>query len=455
MGRILKIAVALGLILWGTLVSCQNDAVSENTTEALTQQSELTTLLTSLSVSDTITRSVIDSTSCFSVKLPVRVVANGQQMTIANSTGYAAVEQVFNASLTDEDQLDFVFPITIVYPNYTELTVTNQSQYNSLVNACNANALYVSSCVAINYPITVFIYNSRLQRENTYVLTNNAELYAVLLNLGANEYFSVSYPVTLTIAGQETVTAASNAQLQQAIATAINACGQQPEEPVEPACNNPGILTDSLKIYMPFSGNVRDLKGSAVTALADTLYVADRTGNSRCALAFNGNQSLRITSSATNAIKDGDELSISLWLKMQNTDLGNFESLFAKGSGGTNGFYLSVYEGNTPMFGAANFQQIWDINWNQTVALHTDTTNWHHIVVTLTAGYEAKLYRDGILQNTQQLVDTNIGSAALDYYIGQDFRGWLDDLRVYKKVLSPADVQTLYELEGDCNTCLN
>jgi hypothetical protein len=455
MGKLLKIGVALVMLMSVLIVSCQNDAVSENTTEALTQDSDITALLMSLSVSDTITRTVIDSTSCFSVKLPVQVVANGQQITITNNAGYAAVEQVFNASTADRDELGFIFPITITYATNVDVVVNSQSQYNNLVNICKANAHYASNCVAINYPITIFSYNSRFQRENTYVLNNNAELYSVLLNIGPSEYYSVNYPVTLTVAGQETVSVNNNMQLQQAITTAITACGQQPVDPVEPSCNNPGILTDSLKIYMPFSGNVRDLKGSAVTAPADTLFVADRTGNPRCALAFNGNQSLRITSSSANAIKNGDELSISLWLKMQNTDQSNFESLFAKGSGGTNGFYLSVYDNNTPMFGAANFQQIWDLNWNQTAALHTDTANWHHVVITLTANYEAKIYRDGVLRNTQQLVNTSIGASALDYYIGQDFRGWLDDLRVYKKVLSQADVQTLYQLPGDCNTCLN
>ncbi|MXN92208.1 hypothetical protein GR160_13330 [Flavobacterium sp. Sd200] len=455
MGRFKNIFAIALLVVLVYAVSCQNDAVSENSTAALTQESELTALLTSISVSDNITRTVIDSTSCFYVKLPVEVIANGQHITVNSSNDYVLVEEALqNNTITAADVLTIVFPVTIVYANHTEIVVNNEAQYRSLVDACNDNAHYIRDCVAINYPITVFSYNSRLQRENTYMLNNDEELYSVLLNIGANEYYSISYPVTLTVAGQEVVSANSNIQLQQVITTAIDACDQGPVDPEEP-CDNPAILTDGLKLYMPFSGNVNDLKGSVVTAPNDTVFVDDRSGNSRCAISFNGNQSLRVTSSADNAIKDGDELSISLWFRMQNTDQSNFEVLFAKGSGGTNGFYLSVYDGNTPMFGAANFQQIWDINWNQTSALHTDTTNWHHVVITLTSTYEAKIYRDGVLQNTQQFEYTNIGANALDYYIGQDFRGWIDDLRVYNRVLSPADVQTLFNIEGECNTCLD
>jgi len=97
---------------------------------------------------------------------------------------------------------------------------------------------------------------------------------------------------------------------------------------------------------------------------------------------------------------------------------------------------------------------LWDMNWNQDLNLWQDTTNWHHLVITLNANFEAKLYRDGVLQNSEAFVNAGIGTTALDYFIGQDFTGFLDDLRVYKKVLTATEVQTLYELEGDCNTCL-
>jgi hypothetical protein len=95
------------------------------------------------------------------------------------------------------------------------------------------------------------------------------------------------------------------------------------------------------------------------------------------------------------------------------------------------------------------------MNWGMDAGLTTDTTNWHHLVLTLTTNYEAKLYRDGLLQNSASFTDGSIGASVVDYYIGQGFTGQLDDLRVYKKVLTQANVQTLYQLEGDCNTCLN
>ena len=456
MNRIIKlIFVLLVVITSGMMYSCQDDAESITITDALNQQSELTRLLTSISANGNVTASVIDSTDCFRVKLPVEVLANGQQITVADTTAYAGVEAVFNQSGEDYDHLSFIFPITIIYIDGTQQEVTSQAQYTNLVRACNASSQFINSnCVSLTYPITVYGYNSSLQMENTYVVNNNAQLYPILLNLGVSEYYSISYPVTLNIAGQSLVVN-NNTQLQLAINAAVANCRPTvPEVPETPSCSNPGILTDSLKIYVPFSGSVRDLKGGIVTAPTDTVFVADRNGNARCALSFNGGQALRIRASAANAIKDGDELSISLWFKLQNTNPSNLEHLFAKGPNGTMGFDLSVYDLNKPRFSAQG-GEIWDTNWGTDASLPTDITHWHHLVLTLTANYEAKLYRDGVLQNTLQFTNGSIGTAMLDYYIGQGFTGHLDDLRVYKKVLTQANVQTLHELEGDCNTCLN
>ena len=456
MNRIIKlIFVLLVVITSGMMYSCQDDAESITITDALNQQSELTRLLTSISANGNVTASVIDSTDCFRVKLPVEVLANGQQITVADTTAYAGVEAVFNQSSEDYDHLSFIFPITIIYIDGTQQEVTSQAQYSNHVRACNASSQFINStCVSLTYPLTVYGYNSSLQMENTYMVNSNIQLYPILLNLGVNEYYSVSYPVTLNIAGQSLVVN-NNTQLQLAINAAVANCRPVvPEVPETPTCSNPGILTDSLKIYIPFSGSVRDLKGGIVTAPTDTVFVADRNGNARCALSFNGGQALRVRASVANVIKDGDELSISLWFKMQNTNPANLEHLFAKGPNGTNGFDLSVYDLNKPMFSAQG-GELWDTNWGIDANLPTDTTNWHHLVLTLTANYEAKLYRDGVLQNTMQFTNGSIGTTMLDYYIGQGFTGYLDDLRVYKKVLTMANVQTLHELEGDCNTCLN
>lgn len=300
-------------------------------------------------------------------------------------------------------------------------------------------------CISLGYPVTVFGYNSSFQVEQTYVINSDAELNALLQAFDANEYYSVNYPVTIIVNGQ-TVALNSNQQLELAINAALVACDTD-------ECDNPDVLTADLMLYMTFAnGMVFDLKGNSISAPYELEGVADRNGSANCAVSFNGEQYLHVTSAPANALVAGDPFSISLWFKMQNTVAGNLEYFFRKGNAGGQGFYLAAYDMNTPMFWMPS-SQVWDSSWNQDQDLWEDTQNWHHVVITVDADNTMSLYRDGVLRETATSTGT-IGTAAEDYYIGEGFTGLLDDLRVYTKALTQQEVQTLFELEGDCSTCL-
>lgn len=329
-----------------------------------------------------------------------------------------------------------------------EDTLSNDSQLAiMLTDITSGNSEVSTECVAINYPVTVFGYNSSFQVENTYILNSNNELYTLLSNFSDNQYYAVDYPVTLTINGQNQITANSNSELFDALGNAIEAC-----EPVD-ECDNPAVLTDGLIVYMPFSNTFDDLKGAAVTSSSSISFVEDRNGNANCAVSFQGNQEfLQVQSTAVNALVDGDKFSISLWFKVQNTAIGNLEYLYKKGAG-NDGFYVGLYDMNTPLFGTSDYN-LWDDPWNGNSELWEDTENWHHLVITLGDDNILKLYRDGDMQNSSDFSGTSISADAMDYFLGQWFEGYLDDLRVYNRSLSEAEVQTLYNLEGDCHTCV-
>lgn len=436
------------VLVFLVVAACQNDAVSENT-EALNSASQLTTVLKAMSVNNTEADNVIDSTSCFKVKLPVEVVVNGIQMNVASAMDYDDVAQIMNGSPNDIDTVSFVFPITVEDANYIETLVSSQQVFDAMVNGCmNTNDVFLTDCISLVFPVTIYSYNSGFQIQETFVLNNNKELYTVLQNLGPNSYYSIGYPVSLNINGGAGVTVNNNNDLLSAINNAFSGCGQG-------GCTNPRVLVDDLAIYMTFSnGLVADLKGNTVNVPDNVAFTADRDGNLNCAIAFNGTQFLQIPATADNAIVDGQEFSVSLWFRMQNTNNSDLEKLFSKGDVNGEGFQLSVKDLNAPMFGAGDIENIFDTAWKTDAALPVDTTNWHHLVITVDADKNIKLYRDGELRNSQLNSNIHIGDEAMDYFIGNNFKGFLDDLRVYKKLLSPADIQVLYELDGDCNTCL-
>lgn len=301
-------------------------------------------------------------------------------------------------------------------------------------------------CLAVNYPLTVYAYNSSFQVEDMFVIDDNEEFNSFLQGIEQNEYYALDYPMSVTVAGQ-TQMAESNVALTSILDNAFDTCNIH----VAGECDNPGVLTDDLIVYMTFANNTQDLMGGTVTA-PDATFVADRSGNSQCAISFNGSQQVQIESTEFNSLVPGNVFSISLWFRMQNGDPSNYEHFFRKGLQGEQGFNLSVYDNNTPLFGVPS-AQLWDNNWNQDLNLPQDVSNWHHLVITFDANSTARLYRDGVLQNIETF-NADIGATALNYYIGQNFTGFLDDLRVYRKVLTQAEVQTLFGLEGDCSTCV-
>jgi hypothetical protein len=95
-----------------------------------------------------------------------------------------------------------------------------------------------------------------------------------------------------------------------------------------------------------------------------------------------------------------------------------------------------------------------DPSW-ATENLQDEMNVWHHIAVTYNGTQHLiSLYRDGILRaayvNTSPFPATIIGMS-----FGNKYKGYLDDVRGYKRALTQAEIQQLHELPGDNNHCMH
>lgn len=90
---------------------------------------------------------------------------------------------------------------------------------------------------------------------------------------------------------------------------------------------------------------------------------------------------------------------------------------------------------------------------------YTNTNSWHHIVAMRdTKAKEFRLYLDGELKGTDQdtlgdVTNTNIFGIGRSPY-GHYFKGKIDEVRIYKRTLSPKEISTLasaYPIEGSVN----
>lgn len=152
---------------------------------------------------------------------------------------------------------------------------------------------------------------------------------------------------------------------------------------------------------------------------------------------------------------------IALWVYWNGASSTNWQRVWDFGTGTTYNMYLTTrnqYSG-TPFFAITTASYSAEERTTAPSALTTGV--WHHIAVTIDAGNHIhSLYIDGSLvaQNTSgSHVPSDLGNTTNNwlgqsqyYSVNNDpyFYGNLDDLRIYNRVLSAAEMLSLYQWTG-------
>lgn len=210
------------------LFSCQDETekITLNSENSFSKTSPLSSLIKRVAQNETTIDNVLDNTSCFSVKLPVGLTVDSQYQYVSTASQYSDVEDIKNASGSDDDIVHFTFPITLVYPDFHEVVVATQYQYDAILAQCgNGNGFNEIACIDFNYPITINIYNINNQVASSITIESNGQLYNFINNLTSGEIVGIVFPLTLTKSGGMSVTVNSNSQLETQIDNVIDDCG--------------------------------------------------------------------------------------------------------------------------------------------------------------------------------------------------------------------------------------
>jgi len=153
-----------------TFSSCQDEVIeitepSEN--QVIAPQSTLANLMMSTSSNDGTIDDIMDSANCLSVNLPVTIIVNGITITITTEEDLDFIRDVFEEFSDDDDTLEFIFPITIVLNDHTEVVIENMDQLEDFIDRCDNEE--VIECVDFVYPISFSIYNTDFQVIETVV----------------------------------------------------------------------------------------------------------------------------------------------------------------------------------------------------------------------------------------------------------------------------------------------
>ncbi|MCF6307741.1 MAG: hypothetical protein L3J09_07280 [Flavobacteriaceae bacterium] len=221
-----KLLTLLMLLVVFQFTSCQKEEevlIDETPLEGtLTNNSPLTLLLIRTSLNDGNNDDFIDGADCFSITFPFTITVGDTDFIIQSEVDYQDVIDFIIGSGGSINDIEINFPITIVFPNYTEVIVNNQEELNSYAADCSNGIDLVIDCLNFVYPITFFVYDSATEETSTIVVESDEEMFLFLSNLSPTDYISIDFPISVETENGTVVIVNSNQELENLINSCVN-----------------------------------------------------------------------------------------------------------------------------------------------------------------------------------------------------------------------------------------
>jgi Concanavalin A-like lectin/glucanases superfamily len=207
-------------------------------------------------------------------------------------------------------------------------------------------------------------------------------------------------------------------------------------------------ITTGLVAYYPFNGNANDESGNGYDGTVNgATLVPDRFGKPNSAYSFNGSDaSILLNNTSTLNFTDGFTLATWVHFTSSNTD----KQIVAKHiCGNMSGYFL----GAGTLGGPSNVFEFYVNNDPRLYTAETYNDGQWHLVVGVYDGMTQYLYVDGVLTDSQAKTYTNSNTTNITIGSATDcgyFSGSIDDVRIYNRALSAAEIQELYT-GGSCS----
>lgn len=229
--RILLLLPFFALLMF---TSCQEEVVditdpADAETEAIAAESELASFVSATAKLDGSVDNIIDQASCISVKLPLTVIVNGLEIIVDSEDDFDVIEAIFDEFEDDEDDLDMIFPITVINAEHEEVTVNNEEELEAYIEECGGDNEEDDDieCIDFQYPISFSIFNADFLIIDTVEIENDRQLHRMMKRIKDKEVIaSINYPVTLELADGTEIEVNSNQELHRTIRDAKDACDE-------------------------------------------------------------------------------------------------------------------------------------------------------------------------------------------------------------------------------------
>jgi len=227
------------LFVFLNFTACQDEVAqveNPNEQETIVPNSALANLMSRTTANFGAVDDILDEANCFSVELPVTIEVSDVTIIIETEADLEQLEDLLDDINIDEDVLDFVFPITIIFNDYSQIVIENEEELQIFIEQCVENEDDVIECVDFVYPITFSVFNSGFNLVDTVVIENDEALYVFLDELENDEnalIVSLNFPVTLEYANGDTIEINTNEELANAIEAAEQFCEDENDDCLE------------------------------------------------------------------------------------------------------------------------------------------------------------------------------------------------------------------------------
>jgi gliding motility-associated-like protein len=212
-------------------------------------------------------------------------------------------------------------------------------------------------------------------------------------------------------------------------------------------CNSVYNVNDSLVLCYLFNGDANDLSGNGNHGnLFGATLSTDRFGNTGGAYSFNGSSQYIEVPNSTSISSPAARLTTVFWVQVNgwSNQFGvNYASILSKSNSATNCQYRVSLKDNG--VSVINNGKYWDFN-GTGISLNT----WYHIAVVFNNN-TSSYYVNGVYAGQSASPGTFSFNSGNSMYIGRDdpgttdyFGGKVDELRVFARALSAAEIMQLY-----------
>ena len=246
-------------------------------------------------------------------------------------------------------------------------------------------------------------------------------------------------------------------------------CKEGDEIPLGNECYPQDLRNGVIASYSFKAGSLDDESstGADLVNVNNAQPTADRMGNPNCAFKIDQSQGEQYLTTANTSFLNGlQQFSISMWYHPLDTTRngGSYEVLVGRNSLDSHTrcpdrrgeWSLGLYDCRRAVFGHNN--SVWSIRPDfDTISceayMKSVTDVWIHVVAVYTND-TYKIYQNGILQEsisgiaacTNPYLAQDIG----DLFLGKNYTGKIDDILIYNREISDAEVSALYLNQACC-----